>query len=582
MRFNIKLSFFIVICSLSIFSCKIGPKDGDYSFYIFTTNDLHGRLFDSLYVSSEDITTYQYSLASVSGYINKMRDSVGENRVVLLDAGDNLQGDNSMFYYNFVDTSSVHLFSRAMNYLDYQAIVVGNHDIEAGPAVYNRVKEELNAPLLAANAINLSLNEPYFDPYTIVKRDRIKIAIIGMTNPNIPNWLSPKLWEGIFFDEIVTSLNHWVEVVKKKENPHFIIALLHAGLGREDEYNIEHPSLFVAKNVDGIDVVFASHDHKRGAFKVNNGNRDVWVLEGGSRASDLSSVMINFSIEKGILNNINIETSVIPMAHIEPDTAYLNNFRDDFEIIKEFSNREIGYLSENLSSRDSYFGQSSFLSLIHSIQLSSGDADISFAAPLTYDISVNKGKLIYQDLFKIYPYENQLYVIEMTGREVVDYLEYSYSKWINTIENGIFDRDITLFNIYERDGKYRFKNIHFNFDSAAGIDYEVDVTKDFGFRVNVKSLSNGDAFEINGKYRVAMTSYRANGGGELLIKGSNISKEQIINRVLYRGSDIRDLIYLKLKQDSIINVINYNNWSFVPKNITDKKIIKERALLFPN
>lgn len=583
MRFNFKLLLLIVISLFSIFSCKSGPRDGDYSIYIFSTNDLHGRLFDSLYVPSQEQSTHKYSLASVSGYINRMRDSVGENRVVLLDAGDNLQGDNSMFYYNFVDTSSVHLFSRVMNYLNYDAITVGNHDIEAGPRVYNKITQELNAPFLAANAINLSNKEPHFEPYTIIERDGIKIAVIGLTNPNIPKWLSPELWEGLFFDQIVTSLNHWVEIVKKKERPHFIVALLHAGIGEIEEYNVEYPSLFVAKNVDGIDIVFASHDHKRGAFKVNNGKKDVWVLQGGSRASDLSSVLLNFSIKGGKVSNLTYDASVVPMSNIEPDRAYLDYFRSDFEAIREFSNREVGTLSQSISSRDCYFGQSKFLSLIHRVQLQNSDAQISFAAPLTYDVTINEGKLIYQDLFKLYPYENQLYVVEMSGREIVDYLEYSYSKWINKVE--VSNKSVskgTLFNISNDSGRYRFNNIHFNFDSAAGIDYEVDVTKDFGFRINIKSLSDGTQFDINGIYRVAMTSYRANGGGDILVEGAKIPKQMLAQRVVNRGGDIRDLIYTSLSKDSVIAVQNYNNWSFVPKNIANKMIKKERALLFPN
>ena len=61
-----------------------------------------------------------------------------------------------------------------------------------------------------------------------------------------------------------------------------------------------------------------------------------------------------------------------------------------------------------------------------------------------------------------------------------------------------------------------FKNLTFNFDSAAGIDYEVDVTKPDGQKVSIRRMSNGEPFVESKWYRVAMNSYRGNGGGELL------------------------------------------------------------------
>jgi 2',3'-cyclic-nucleotide 2'-phosphodiesterase/3'-nucleotidase len=289
------LIFFIFIVS----SCaNTKPKDGFYHFEIFATNDLHGRLFDSLYTES---ARNQYSLSSVSTFITEARKTVGENSVILLDIGDHLQGDNSVFYYNYIDTNEVHIFSKVVNFLKYDAVVVGNHDIEAGHPVYDKINKELKPPYLAANAIDIELNKPYFKPYTIIEREGIRIAVIGMTNPNIKKWLSPDLWRGLSFEEIIPSLENIVKEIREKEAPHLIVAAIHAGLGDEDEYEMENPAKYVAKHVKGIDIVFAAHDHKTFIGKLYNGLDSVLILEGGSRASSLSCANIDIEIKDGLI-----------------------------------------------------------------------------------------------------------------------------------------------------------------------------------------------------------------------------------------------------------------------------------------
>ena len=81
--------------------------------------------------------------------------------------------------------------------MGYDAVVVGNHDIETGHPVYDRLKSQLTVPFLAANAIRTDDGKAYFPEYTIVRRHGLRIAVIGFTNPGIPGWLSPELWEGM-------------------------------------------------------------------------------------------------------------------------------------------------------------------------------------------------------------------------------------------------------------------------------------------------------------------------------------------------------------------------------------------------
>lgn len=579
MKKQFKLLALFILLAFTITSCAEGKlKDGAYNFEVYATNDLHGRFFDSLYVSNSDYETHPYSLASVATTMKEVRANSADGNIILLDIGDHLQGDNAAFYYNFIDTTSVHIFSRIMNYLDYDAVVVGNHDIEPGHGVYDKVTKELDMPYLAANAIDTKTGKPYFDAYTILNRNGVKIAVIGLTNPNIPNWLSPHLWEGIEFEEVVPTLEHWVEYVREKEQPHFVIAAMHTGLGDKESDSKENPSRFVAKNVKGIDLVLAAHDHQVVAEKFMNGDKEIWVLEGGSRANSLSKASVELTVKDGKVVSTIVTGESISMNGVTPDAAYLEHFRADFVKVKEFTNRPVGQLSNDIASRNAYFGPSAYIDMIHTLQLKASGADISFAAPLSFNTTIEKGELNYQNLLDIYPFENQLYVIEMTGQEIKDYLEFSYASWLNPnpVQSGhLFD-----IKLNEKRKRWSFNHPSFNFDSAAGIQYQVDVTKPVGERINIQSLADGSAFDMDTKYKVALTSYRASGGGYHLEQGAGIAKDEMDSRLVARLADIRELLYDQILADGSIEAEKLNQWKFVPEGVVAKLAEKDYQLLF--
>ncbi len=572
-----KVLFIIIILVLKLFySCSTSSlKDGEYEIEIYSTNDIHGRIFDTLYDGS---LVHPYSMASVSKYIKERRAEIGRDNLVLLDIGDNLQGDNSVFYYNYVDTVSEHLIPKLFNYLNYDAVVVGNHDVEAGHRVYDKIKKELRMPYLAANAIDVKKGAPYFEPYTIIKREGLKIGVIGMTNPNIPKWLPKKLWSGIHFDEITVSLEKLIKRVREKEGANLVIVALHAGFGDEEEYSLENPAAYIAKNVKGIDMLFASHDHRPVVKMVESKDGLVLVLNSGSHASNLAQGKISVLVKNGKIVSKTVSGSLIPMSSIPPDPDYYKMFKENYNAIKQFTNQEVGVLNNTICTKDAFFGPSEFVDLLHFFHLNASGAEISFAAPLSYNTTIQKGILTYQDLSKLYPYENQLYVVELTGKEIKEYLEYSYSKWINVMKNR--DDHLLLLNNGDKAERSRFQNPFFNFDSAAGIIYEVDATKETGEKVNITSMADGSDFELDKRYRVAMTSYRANGGGDILELGAGIPANQLEGRVVETFPDIRDIIYSYLKVNKRLTAVKLNHWKIVPEDFITEAIKKDYRLLF--
>ena len=559
-----------------LYSCSGGPADGTYYFELYATNDIHGRYFSTPYSEKGDIEAHSYSLATVSEYIKGVRAAKEAASIILLDIGDNLQGDNASFYYNFKDTTQKHLFTKIVDYMDYDAVVLGNHDIETGHPVYDKIKREISVPYLAANAVIEGTDTPYFEPYTILKRGGVKIAVIGVTNTNIPNWLSRDLWSGMEFEEITPVMERYVKLITEKEKPHLIVAAVHSGLGSEDSDNIENSARYIAKYVKGIDLVFASHDHRTTAEKIFNGTDSICLLEGGSRGSSLSFANVTLEIKAGKVVSKEIRGETISMRGLPVDEEYVAMFNKEYTAVKDFTNRVVGVLDRTIHSRDAFFGPSDYMGIIHTLQLETSGADISLAAPLSYDVTIEAGNMNYQDLMGLYPYENQLFVIDMTGREIKDYLEFSYSKWINKM--GSANDNMLLLNISERGA--RLSGISYNFDSAVGIVYTVDASKDTGSRIAITSMADGSKFENEKHYKVALSSYRASGGGDLLVLGAGVPKEQLENRVLERHADMREIIYNYLDKNGSIGAVSLNNWKIVPESWIEKAKLRDFALLF--
>jgi len=548
---------------------------------VIQTSDVHGSFFPYDFINRKD---KKGSLARVSTYVKQARKTYGKN-VILLDNGDILQGQPTCYYCNFIKPEMPNLAASVINYMGYDAQTVGNHDVETGHAVYDKWISEVKCTMLGANIIDIKTGKPYVKPYAVICRDGIKVVVLGMLTPAIPNWLKESLWSGLRFDNMVTSAQYWVDYIRKNECPDVLIGLFHSG--REGgihtpEYD-EDASFTVAREVPGFDIILFGHDHTHysGSIKNKDG-KDILCLNPSCDALMVSDATINITKKNGKVVHKAITGDVISITKEPIDEDFIRHFQTDIDSVKAFVNRRIGRFENTIYTRDCYFGSAAFTDFIHDLQLKITDADVSFNAPLSFDISIKKGDVHVSDMFNLYKYENQIYVLRMTGREIRKHLEMSYDLWCNTMKSP--DDHIMQLSEWTKEDRQRlgFKNLAFNFDSAAGINYEVDVTKPDGEKVRILSMSDGTPFEENKWYHVAMNSYRGNGGGELLTKGAGIPREELKNRIVFESEkDQRYYLMQEIEKAGVMNPQAHNNWRFVPEKWTTKAIERDKKLIFP-
>lgn len=559
---------------------------------IVETSDVHGAIFPYDLKENKERNS---SLARVTSYLKEQR--VDTNQIIfLLDNGDILQGDPVVYYYNFEKTDTIHLYADVMNYMKYDAATIGNHDIETGHDVYDKFNKEINFPWLAANAINTETNQPYFKPYTTVERGGVKIAILGLITPAIPQWLPEKIWSGMRFDDMIETAQKWVKKIRETEQPDLMIGLFHAGVDytyndqNENTPKNENAARLVAEKVDGLDLVFVGHDHAGWNFKTKSpSGKEVLVLgtTAGARNIAVASYVLKYDKVCMIYDKKEITGELVDMKNYPPDPEFMNRYSGNFEEVKNYVSRPVGEFSETISSRDAIFGPSKFVDLIHSIQLELTNADISFSAPLSFNAKIDKGTAYVGDMFDLYKYENLLYTMELTGQEIKDYLEYSCSNWFNQMKDENdhllkFKVDEKGNLVYsERTKSPELEERYYNYESAAGIDYVVDITKSGGSLVIIKSLSNGDEFDLNKTYKVAVNSYRGNGGGGHLTRGAKIPQKELSTRVI--NSTEKDLRYYLMKwieKEKMVTPKLIGNWKVIPENFWKSGKQKDYQILF--
>ena len=578
-----------IALSMLMTTATAQPANKTVRLKVIETSDVHGHFFPWDFMEGRPI---KGTLARANTYINRQRQEYGD-RLLLIDNGDILQGQPCVYWTNYVMPEDENLAASVVNYMRYDAETVGNHDIEPGHKVYDKWIREVRCPVLGANIVREGAKDgdatpqniyTGLKPYSVHYRDGVKICIIGMLTPAIPNWLNQSIWKGMEFEEMTSCAKKWIKYIKDTERPDLIFGLFHSGLNggiKTPEYE-EDGTESVAREVPGFDIIFFGHDHQvHNEWITNTAGQRVLCIDPSCYVKNVAEAEITLQFKKGKLVSKDIKGTIVNVEDEAIDDQMLQHFQPAIDQVNTYVNRKIGRFEHPIYTRESFFGNSAFTDLIHNLQLKISGADISFNAPLAFNTVINAGDVSQADMFKLYRFENLMFVLRMTGEEIRKHLEFSYGIWANTMTSP--DDHALLLNDESTDDQQRFgfKYYTFNFDSAAGIDYEVDLTKPSGQKVRILRMSNGEPFDEHKWYKVVMNSYRANGGGELLTRGAGIPQDSLESRVIWHTDlDQRHYLTEEIKKQGSIDPQPNHNWRFVPEEWAKPALERDRIQLF--
>ena len=569
-----RFSLLAVLLGVVLVSCRDAQP---VRIKMVCTTDVHGNYFPHDFLADEPLSG---SLAHVASYLNELRspEAYGGN-VIYMDNGDILHGQPAAFYYNTAAIQPTHLAAEALNYMGCEVAVLGNHEIETGGPTYYRYIQDLECPVLGGNIFFEGSEVAFLPPYTMVERDGIRIAVLGLTTPAIPDRYPRAVWRGLEFRDMESSVKQWMEHVKEQEQPDLIVGLFHSGLKGGIAHNgyVENATRAIAENVPGFDAIFYGHVHREACDKVVNVEGDtVLLINPASRARKVAA--LDIQVVKG--EEPVLAAEIVDMSTYDPDTAYVAHFRPHAERVQAYLDKRVGAFSHALDARKAYFGPSAYMDYIHGLQLDITKAEISLASPLNYDMVIPEGDVLVRHLFDICPYETMLNVMMLTGQEVKDYLEYSYAQWVGGMTSAK-DHLLRFDEASLAEGKPRLAQSCHDFDSAAGIIYEVDVTKPAGSRVIVKAMADGKPFELKREYRVVVNSHRGIGHGGFLTEGAGIAKEKLEGRIIL-STEVGTRFYMlnHMEMAGVIEPASLDNWKFVPERWTRAASERDYQLLF--
>jgi 2',3'-cyclic-nucleotide 2'-phosphodiesterase (5'-nucleotidase family) len=534
-----------ILTSFLSFVAPITKAQTSTKITIMETTDVHGNIYPIDYYTLKPANV---GLAKIYTLVQQVRKENPNS--ILIDNGDVNQGTPLVYYYTKVEPETANPMMTVMNYMGYDAMVVGNHEIQDyGWDWLQKLQKDAKFPFLSANMVDKATDQGVMTPYIIKEVNGVKIGIIGLTTTET-NIVTPSYnLKGHWFDDAVTTAGKYI----KELRPQVDILIVSAHMGFEwgkDTTNFTYITPLregtvadtLVQKYPEIDVLITGHDHYNLTPFIRNGVLCIQSYNWGQALGKLDITLEKngdkWQIVKKEGVNIPVDGKVVA------DQGVL-------DIAKEYNDKAVAYVDSTIGEAAGDFDgtlsriqDNAMLDLIHKVQLEMTGADVSIAAMLPAVLPVwKKGPIKVRDVYSLYIYENTLWVKEVTGKDIKNALESSYM-YYNTYDFGKTDSPLVNPNVKV-----------YNFDTLQGMDYVIDISRPVGSRVTSLTYKGKSVTPFQ-KFKLAVNNYRGNGGGYPAFANDPI--------LSMSDDEIRNTIIDYIKKKGTIYPEVDNNWKIVP------------------
>ena len=543
---------------------------------IIATSDLHGKFYPRDYALNEESTSG--SMAQLATAVAKYR----TENTILADAGDTIQ-DNAAEI--FIGSEDVHPMVLAMNALNYDVWVTGNHEYNFGIDTIKKTIADLNCKTLTGNVYDRDGN-PIADGYTILEKNGVRIALIGMVTPNIARWDASNL-QGCSVTDPLEETRKIIESIRGKYD--VLVGVFHMGI--ENEYGLANSGVRdVLTKCPEFDVMVSSHEHTLIPSMDING---VLVVQNKFQAQTMS--VIDLTLEKDSRNVKSADTDrssegwkltsksaeSVTVADYEADPAMMEllakydaRAREDAEEVigrleggslvpegTESENAERGSSDSNNPENGSepipaaLTQDTALIDLVNIVQMHYTGAAVSASALSGEGTNLKPGDIRKCDTAQIYKFSNTLYKLHMNGAQLKKYMEWS-TGYFKTAEPG--DTAVSINEDFPTYNYYMF----------AGVNYDVNLSREQGSRIENLTWPDGTPVRDEDEFDIAVNNYCAN--SQLLVPGviyEDGEQLPVLMEMDVHGEigGIRELIldYIRNVKGGVIHPECDQNWKIV-------------------
>ncbi|MDD4726542.1 MAG: 5'-nucleotidase C-terminal domain-containing protein [Tissierellia bacterium] len=532
---------FMLVVAIIIAPTNVFAEGENVKLTIIGTTDLHANIYNYSYEDGKEVDNL--GMAKVYSVIQEIRAS--NPNTILVDNGDTIQGTIlSDDLYN-TKLEEKHPVIDVMNFMDYDSMTLGNHEFNFGLDLIDKIAEEAEFSILAANATYKEDGSYLVEPYLIKEVAGIKVGILGITNPNIARWDGTKVAALQFDNPVETAEKHIAEMKEKGAD----IIFLSTHMGYTAEYGGDGADEVLAKYPEVVGVL-TGHAHVTEEQKIGN------TLVGAAKNAGAQVVRFDFELAKENDSWTVVDSSVKVIDVTEyPASEELKEYAKEYhdKTMEFVFDTIIGTVTENFAPESEIPGipeaqlrDTALIDLINEVQLKYTEGDVSGAALFSQNSNLRAGDVNYANIFEIYKYPNTLVAVEVTGAELKDYMEWSVA-YYNTFKPGdiniSFNPDIRVYN----------------YDMFQGANYKVDLSKPTGERI-VDLMFKGEPVKAEDIFKLAINNYRHSGLQEM----------GIIKNDPYFNSDpksLRSFIADYIAENSPISPVTNNNWQIINADV---------------
>ena len=508
---------------------------------VAATTDVHGRIRAWDYFGDTAETTR--GLSRLATAVDSLR-RAHPGRVILLDGGDLLQG-NPLTFAASRNPAAPHPVMAAMNVMQYDAAAVGNHEFNYGVPFLEHAVKQARFPFLAANARRPD-GARAFAAFTMIERAGVKVGIVGATNPGVNIWDRANVRGRMTVSDIIPAVRLAVDSVRAL-GAELVIAVLHAGVGEPSSFDTtgiggENVAGDVAKQVAGIDLIVYGHSHREVADTTING---VMLMQPRQWAGSLAVATVRLQNRGSTWSVIEKKGQLIRARGHDESAAVAQAVAAAHEAARTQTARPIGTTGAAWRADSSRAFDTPIVDFMLDVIRRVFNADLASTASFDLSASLGPQAITVAQLAKLYPYENTLQLVKISGAALRAYLEQSARYFV--VATGA-EPVVTL-----------DPNIPgYNFDIIGGAEYVIDLSRPVGDRITTLTV-RGRAVSPTDSFTLAVNNYRAGGGGGYaMLKGARVLRDTQV--------EIRDLLIAAIERKRELSAKDYTDrhWRIEP------------------